>query len=55
MINTAFNYCKDDEIQVIIDGDDQLIGRQVFKLINAEFQNKDIWIMNTFYINDKYV
>lgn len=55
MVNAAFNYCQEDSIQVILDGDDQLVGRQVFRLFNAEFQKKDIWTMNTFYINDKYV
>lgn len=27
--------CKKGQIFVVIDGDDQLVGRQVFKLINA--------------------
>lgn len=38
ILNAAFNYCKKDSIFVIVDGDDQLIGKQVFKFINAIYQ-----------------
>lgn len=32
------NYCKDNDIVVLVDGDDELIGRYVFKLLNAVYQ-----------------
>ena len=32
---------------MIVDGDDELIGRQVFKLFNSQFQEKGIWFMYT--------
>jgi hypothetical protein len=35
---------------MIIDGDDELVGKQVFKLFNAQFQSKNIWLMYTNYI-----
>lgn len=54
MVNAGFNFCKKDSIQVIVDGDDKLIGRQVFKFLNAQYQANDLWVMYTFYINDKY-
>jgi sulfur relay (sulfurtransferase) DsrF/TusC family protein len=55
IINAAFNYCKKDSIQLIVDGDDQLIGKQVLKMINAQYQKHDLWVMYTFYKNDRYV
>lgn len=38
LLNMGFNLCKYDDIQVIIDGDDQVIGQYVFQLINAQYQ-----------------
>jgi hypothetical protein len=34
----ANNYCKPNDIFMIVDGDDELVGRQVLKLFNANFQ-----------------
>jgi len=34
----ATNFCKPEELFMIVDGDDELIGKQVFKLYNALFQ-----------------
>jgi hypothetical protein len=41
----ALEYCKPNEIFVIVDGDDQLIGRQVLKLFNSQFQAKNAWFV----------
>jgi hypothetical protein len=38
---------------VIIDGDDALIGRQVFKLFSAVMQQKDLWVMWTNFLSPK--
>ena len=38
IINAAFNYCHEDDIQVRFDGDDLLIGRNVLGLVNAQYQ-----------------
>lgn len=54
IINAAFNFCNNDSIIVLVDGDDQLIGKQAFKMINAEYQENDLWVMYTFYKSDKY-
>jgi hypothetical protein len=32
------NLCKPGEIMVLVDGDDTIIGRQVFSLLNAYYQ-----------------
>ena len=34
----AFDFCKPEEVFVIVDGDDELIGRYVFKLISSFYQ-----------------
>lgn len=38
IINTAFKFCGLDEIQIILDGDDEFIGKQVLSLINSAYQ-----------------
>lgn len=47
---TVNSYCKKWEITIIVDGDDQIIGRHVFKLINGMFQKYDVWITYTNHI-----
>jgi hypothetical protein len=34
----AKQHCKPEEIFLIVDGDDELLGKQVLKLFNAVFQ-----------------
>lgn len=34
----AKNHCKPEEIFLIVDGDDELLGKQVLKLYNSVFQ-----------------
>lgn len=41
----ATTFCKPYEIFVIIDGDDELIGKQVLKFYNSQFQSKNYWLM----------
>ena len=36
---------------MIVDGDDELIGRQIFKFFNAIFQEKKVWFMYTNFIS----
>jgi glycosyltransferase involved in cell wall biosynthesis len=41
-------YCRLGEIQYVIDGDDELVGRQVFKVMNAVYQkNKFITVYSS--------
>lgn len=37
ILNSAFNFCGEDDVQVRLDGDDMLVGRNVFGLINAVY------------------
>lgn len=39
----AIHDCKDEEIIVIVDGDDQLYGTEVFQTVNKAFCNEDVW------------
>ena len=48
----AIHLCKDNEIVVMIDGDDWLAHRGVFKLINKEYENKDVWFTYGQYRNE---
>ena len=41
--NAARQYCKAEDIMMVVDGDDQLIGRQVFKLFNAVMHREKVW------------
>ena len=49
--DAAMNYCKEEEIFFVVDGDDELIGRQVFKLFNSIYQKYDVWFVYTNFIN----
>jgi hypothetical protein len=38
----AHNHCKEGEILVMLDGDDSLIGRDVFGVLNAVYQKQKV-------------
>ena len=38
----AHNHCKEGEILVMLDGDDSLIGRDVFAVLNAVYQKQKV-------------
>jgi hypothetical protein len=46
IINGAFNFCKEDEIQMLLDGDDEFIGKYAFQVINSAYQqDPDLWVV----------
>lgn len=47
----AHKYCNLGEIIYTIDGDDQLIGTKVFKLINAIYQREKVYTLYTTFMN----
>lgn len=49
--SAAIKHCKPEEIMMIIDGDDQLVGKQVFKLFNAVFQKEKAWFVYSNFID----
>ena len=49
----AQNFCKPFEIFIIVDGDDELVGKQVFKLFNAKYQEEGLWVMYTNFITSR--
>lgn len=36
--DATYNFCSDDSVTMIVDGDDELIGKNVFKVFNAAHQ-----------------
>lgn len=46
-------YCSPYEIFVILDGDDELIGTQVFKLFNSIYQSRDLWVAYSNFLTSK--
>ena len=48
--NAAHNHCQEEEIMILIDGDDGLVGTQVFKLFNHFYQTTDSWFIYSNYI-----
>ena len=40
-------YCDYNQILMILDGDDQLLGQQVFKMFNAIYQKEKIYLVYT--------
>jgi len=47
----ANQLCQPEEIYLIVDGDDELIGRKVLSLFNSVFQSKGVWFMYTNFLN----
>ena len=48
----AIHLCKDNEIVVMVDGDDWLAHRGVFKFINREYGDKNVWFTYGQYRNE---
>ena len=48
---TVHKYCDYNQISYIIDGDDELIGTQVFKLYNALYQEKKLYVLYSNYLS----
>jgi len=46
----ALEYCQPHEIFLIVDGDDELVGRQVLKLFNSVFQKTGAWFVYSNFI-----
>lgn len=36
-------YCKNDDIVVVIDADDKIIGRQALKIVNSVYRASNVW------------
>ena len=55
--NAANNYCKKEEIFVLLDGDDEIVGRHAFRLINSFYLKEKMypnWIVWTNYYSTRY-
>ena len=50
IMNSAFNYCHEDDVQLLIDGDDELIGKYAFQVMNSAYQkNPHLWVVYSNY------
>lgn len=52
--NAVHNHCKHGEIVMLVDGDDALIGRQVFSLYNAIYQRTESALVYSNYLEVMY-
>lgn len=43
-------YCKEEDIVVMVDCDDALIGSQVFQVINSVYKEASIWFTYSKYL-----
>jgi glycosyltransferase involved in cell wall biosynthesis len=43
--SAAKSHCRPEEIFLVVDGDDELLGCQVLKLFNSVFQEKKLWFV----------
>lgn len=48
--DAAMNFCKSEQIFLVVDGDDELIGKQVFRLYNTLFQRTGAYFIYTNYL-----
>ncbi len=39
IINGAYNYCGVDDVQMLMDGDDEFIGKYAFQVMNSFYQD----------------
>ena len=49
----ALEFCKPEEVFLIVDGDDELLGRQVLKLFSAFFQKEQVWFAYSNFLMDR--
>lgn len=41
IFNAAYNYCGETDVQMLLDGDDEVVGKYAFQVLNSGYQNKD--------------
>jgi len=49
----AMEYCLPMDIFMIVDGDDELLGRHVLKFFNSQFQSKKAWFIYSNFLHEK--
>jgi hypothetical protein len=55
IINAAFNFCGEDDVQMLMDGDDEFVGKYAFHVMNAAYQQQqDIWVAYSNYKTNFY-
>ena len=54
IIHAAFQFCAANEVQLLVDGDDELIGKQAFKMMNTAYHDEQTWVAYSAYINVRF-
>lgn len=54
IMDAAHNFCKPYDIMIVIDGDDYLLGYNVFKLFNTFFQRSQAWIVYSNFLSTQW-
>ena len=55
LVHGGQSYCKDNDIQVMLDGDDSYIGTQPLRILNAVYSKSNrTWVAYSNYFSDKY-
>ncbi len=49
----AVEHCQPEEIVAVVDGDDELIGRQVLKVFNAVYQETGAWVVYSSFLTQE--
>lgn len=49
----VYDHCRPGQILAIVDGDDELVGRQVFKLFNAAYHQMKAFSVYSNHIESK--
>jgi hypothetical protein len=50
VINAIYDQCSKKKITALIDGEDELLGRQVFRLLNIHYHSKTANVIYTNFI-----
>ena len=55
LVHAGQSYCRDEDIQIMLDGDDSYIGTQPLRIFNAVYQqSNETWVAYSNYFSDKY-
>lgn len=54
-MNAVYNFCAEDDIQLLLDGDDELIGRSALSVLNSAYQkDPSVWCVYSNYKSNLY-
>lgn len=55
IMNAAYNFCHEDDVQMLMDGDDEFIGKYAFQVMNSAYQQQpDLFVAYSNYKTNYY-